>query len=321
MGREEVFYTYCPNDGYLFAPNELRCRMCAFERKHSEVLKDTVPTTRRLYLPQERSDNEEDLRYFLNGFKRNEQLEKMNIVQVTKGSMIVTMQICFITLLLAGFALFIRTEPINLLERVNTTLFIYFISVCTLRRSYAMILSIIAILFTIYASAPMMMSILFTFSDDTLVAISVLLVLIHLASFDYAYIAGLHPHQHVNISLSSGMVLSATLSARSPSHYHTFQLNSFAVMIFVLFPSIVRHLYHHQIKLFYTCFIGLHLLLYGCLFSIHPQYLYAYLIIIQLGCNVVAPLSLLYVHRYKKMINGPWDEAIVYDATLSVDLA
>ncbi|EGG24433.1 RhoGAP domain-containing protein [Cavenderia fasciculata] len=170
------------------------------------------------------------------------------------------------------------------------------------------ILYIILLFGTVYALSPVLRTLTNSFSDDTIWALTFILLLAHLFFHDYGYTNGESERFQAPISLNAAIFASVLLGSRLPSIIHVFVLISFAIEMFALFPIVRHHLKKHSIELHAGLTVILcatcSLLLLGM--STLLALIYVAIII---TITFICPLWLIFIQKYKNSMHGPWDEA------------
>ncbi|GMN50464.1 hypothetical protein TIFTF001_019614 [Ficus carica] len=173
----------------------------------------------------------------------------------------------------------------------------------------------------LYVLAPIYYTLTRSISSDSIWAVTVLLILLHLFLHDYsgstikALGALQNPTLTSCISLNASIVASVFIASRLPSRLHVFAIMLFSLQVFLFAPLVT-----YCIKKYSLC---LHLLLSFCLMTVALGFVYSLhrlLFVMLLGLlifvNVICPYWLIRIQEYKFEINGPWDEAkLCFDIT------
>ncbi|KAN0012174.1 hypothetical protein ACTFIU_007472 [Dictyostelium citrinum] len=171
-------------------------------------------------------------------------------------------------------------------------------------------LHIILLFGTVYGLSPVLRTLTNSFSDDTIWALTFILLLAHLFFHDYGYTNNESQKFSAPVSLNAAIFASVLLGSRLPSNIHVFVLISYAIETFALFPIFRHHLKRHSMELH----VGLTVILcVTCsLLLLGMSKLLALIYIGIIGTiTFVCPLWLIFIQKYKNEINGPWDEASV----------
>ncbi|GFV49379.1 phosphatidylinositol N-acetylglucosaminyltransferase subunit C [Trichonephila clavipes] len=157
-----------------------------------------------------------------------------------------------------------------------------------------------------YMFSPILKTLTQSVSTDTIYAMVVLMMIVHVLFQDYGADAAIVSS---TLSLNSALFAAVCLASRLPSVQHTFALVVLSVKLFVLLPVFRRKLKNDiSCLLFITgVFVGIILI---ALYYI--SVVYAILFAILCVCiNFVFPALFIYCQKYKENIFGPWDEAVV----------
>lgn len=173
----------------------------------------------------------------------------------------------------------------------------------------------------LYILAPVYHTLTRSISSDSIWAVTVLLLLLHLFLHDYSGSTVRVPGALQNptltscISLNASIVASVFIASRLPSRLHVFAIMLFSLQVFLFAPLVT-----YCIKKYSSC---LHLCLSFCLMTVTLGFVYSLhrllfgtLLGLLVFVNVVCPYWLIRIQEYKFEINGPWDEAkLCFDIT------
>lgn len=154
--------------------------------------------------------------------------------------------------------------------------------------------------------SPVMHTLTDTISTDTICAMAVIMMIIHLVFFDYQVDMILVSKA---LPLNAAMFASVCLASRLSSPFHAFVLLTVAVECFVLLPLLLSRIKSILLSLSFTV-VALFFL--WSLSSILTILFGSFLIFVTLIC----PYYYVKCQKYKENIYGPWDEAVVDDAEL-----
>lgn len=159
----------------------------------------------------------------------------------------------------------------------------------------------------LYVLAPVYQTLTRSISSDSIWAVTVSLLSLHLFLHDYsgstirAPGALKSPSLTSCISVNASVVASVFVASRLPSRRHVFAVMLFSLQVFLFAPLVT-----YCIKKFS---FGLHLLFsFGLIYALHILFFVLFLVIVVV-VNVVCPYWLIRMQEYKFEINGPWDEA------------
>ncbi len=331
-------HSYCHIDGRKFAAYERKCPQCGTARLVSvdaatsaafnspavtAAQQQQRPWRKVLYERQAFADNYTDAQ-FLRGLVQNASVAPYAYWQLVRDSAVVSVE-CSATALFA--LLFAHTyggslspAPLLGLAAAFAVLSVLFVSggggdddvdsgaparffdVARTSRSVPLVLLLYG---SVLALAPIMRQLTDSFSDDTIWALVVALLAVHLLFFSYS----LERANHANpVSLNAAIFASVLLGSRLPSTAHVFGLISVAIQLFALFPLLRRSLRAYSSRLYLVVvwlLNGLVLLLTMQVSSL----LAALFALVLVGITLLSPMWLMSIQRYKNEIHGPWDEA------------
>lgn len=210
------------------------------------------------------------------------------------------------------------------------------------------ILKLVGYSLGLYVLSPVLAALTDPISDDTIAALSIILLVVHLSFQDYGYLNPVrikssssstsvsssspvsnskvsHPTQinhnesisltssnslyHAPVSLNAGIFASLMMASRLSNHNLAFALIAFAIELFALFPIMAHHL---KVKSWWGAFVvqlALVLAAVILLSSISKVITYIY-VGTTIFTTFVSPFCLQWIQRYKNEIQGPWDEAV-----------
>ncbi|PKA51471.1 hypothetical protein AXF42_Ash002836 [Apostasia shenzhenica] len=166
----------------------------------------------------------------------------------------------------------------------------------------------------LFILAPIYHTVTRSMSSDSIWALSISLVLIHLFFHDYSGCtirppgAQNNPTLPSNISLNASIIASVLVASRLPSRLHVFAMMLFSLQIFLFAPLVVFCIKNSSFKL-YLCFAFTLMFM-----TLAVLYNMSWMLFVLLSClllfiSVVCPYWLVRIQEYKFEINGPWDEA------------
>eukprot|EP01132_Coremiostelium_polycephalum_P001311 gene1311-1655_t len=172
------------------------------------------------------------------------------------------------------------------------------------------ILLVILLFGTVYGLSPVLRTLTNSFSDDTIWALTFILLLAHLFFHDYGYTNNESIRFSAPVSLNAAIFASVLLGSRLASNIHVFVLISYAIETFALFPIVRHHLKRHSLELHVGLTIILCITCSSLLLGMSTFLALIYIGII-MTITFVCPIWLIFIQKYKNEINGPWDEASV----------
>lgn len=156
-----------------------------------------------------------------------------------------------------------------------------------------------------FALSPILKTLTETISTDTIYAMTVFMMFIHLVFKDYGVSAGIVSS---SLSFNAAIFGSICLASRLASSFHAFVLLSLSVEAFVLLPVLMVKLGQSVTLLVLIISVTI-----TALWSLSSS-MTVFFILFICFVNVVCPFWFLKWQVYKENIYGPWDEATVEDA-------
>ena len=153
-----------------------------------------------------------------------------------------------------------------------------------------------------YCCTPMLKTLTDTISTDSIYAICVMLMLVHLSFHQYEE-DGVYASPY--LSLNAAVCAAICLASRLQDTTYAFLLLTLAVAAFALFPELYEALNYTLVAFVVTTIIAMAFIL-----SISVTYailLFTTLVLV----NIVFPLSFVWAQKYKDNLHGPWDEALI----------
>lgn len=173
----------------------------------------------------------------------------------------------------------------------------------------------------LYVLAPIYRTLTRTISSDSIWALTISLIIVHLFLHDYtgpsvkAPGTLKNPSLISNISLNASIVASVLIASRLSSRLHVFGIMFFSLQIFLFAPLVTYCVKRYSFYLHLSFSLGLMAVTLSFIYVLH-QFLFVLLFGLLVFVNVVCPYWLIRVQEYKFEINGPWDEAkLCFDIT------
>mmetsp|Transcript_27024 Transcript_27024/g.65229 ORF Transcript_27024/g.65229 Transcript_27024/m.65229 type:complete len:252 (-) Transcript_27024:139-894(-) len=161
----------------------------------------------------------------------------------------------------------------------------------------------------IYTLSPILRTLTQTISHDTVAAMTICFLSLHLFSHDYKFVNGIDKPFGGSVSLNASMFVSVLLTSRSASNLHVALIMCCAVEIFALAPRVFRQVRLTSETAYCICAFILFALALFLLQTLNNLLAFLFAVVI-FGITFVAPLTFMYIQRFKNHINGPWDEAV-----------
>nr|GMD76877.1 putative phosphatidylinositol N-acetylglucosaminyltransferase subunit C [Ipomoea batatas] len=166
----------------------------------------------------------------------------------------------------------------------------------------------------LYMLSPIYHTLTRSISSDSIWALTVSLLIIHLFLHNYSgstvKAPGTleNPTLTSNISLNASIVASLLIASRLPSRLHVFAVVLFSLQVFLFAPLITYCVKKYSFRL-HLCFsFGLMVLTLVLIYQLHTL-LFLLLLAVLIFVDLVCPYWLIQLQEYKFEINGPWDEA------------
>lgn len=175
----------------------------------------------------------------------------------------------------------------------------------------------------IYVLAPVFQTLTRSISSDSIWALTVSLLVVHLFCHDYTFstspAASLsNPSKKTskvqettlsaNVSMNASIVASVLIASRLPSHVYVFALMLFSLEFFLLFPLVTHCVRQRSVNLHLGFSCTLIVFTMGLIFPL-SRLAFVLFITVIVFITLVCPYWLIRIQEYKFEINGPWDEA------------
>lgn len=173
----------------------------------------------------------------------------------------------------------------------------------------------------LFILAPVYHTLTRSISSDSIWALSVSLLLIHLFLHDFSGYtirppgAKNNPTLASNISLNASIIASVLIASRLPSRLHVFSVMLFSLQVFLFAPLVTFCIKKYSFRLHLWFSFTLISMTLSIIFTMHRM-LSVMLLALLMFISVVCPYWLIQIQEYKFEINGPWDEAkLCFDIT------
>jgi len=173
----------------------------------------------------------------------------------------------------------------------------------------------------IYVLAPVFQTLTRSISSDSIWALTVSLLVVHLFCHDYTTSPGLDASPtskkttssskatlSANVSMNASIVASVLIASRLPTHVHVFALMLFSLEFFLLFPLVTHWVRQRSVNLHLGFSCTLIVFTMGLIFPL-SRLAFVLFITVIVFITLVCPYWLIRIQEYKFEINGPWDEA------------
>ncbi|CAJ2655046.1 unnamed protein product [Trifolium pratense] len=173
----------------------------------------------------------------------------------------------------------------------------------------------------LYVLAPIYQTLTRSISSDSIGAVTVSLLIIHLFLHDYSESTIKAPGVLKNpaltscISVNASVVASVFIASCLPSRLHVFAIMLFSLQVFLFAPLVTYCIKKYSFCL-HLCFsFSLMIMTLSFVYTLH-RLLFVVLLSLLVFVNLVCPYWLIRIQEYKFEINGPWDEAkLCFDIT------
>uniref|UniRef100_A0ACD5XUS4 Uncharacterized protein n=1 Tax=Avena sativa TaxID=4498 RepID=A0ACD5XUS4_AVESA len=177
------------------------------------------------------------------------------------------------------------------------------------------------VLNSLYVLAPICHTLTRSISSDSIWALAVFLLLVHLFLHDYSGStirppgALNNPKLTSNISLNASIVASVLVASRLPSWLHVFAIMLFSLQVFLFAPLVTFCVKKYSRRLHLAFSFALMIMTLSVTYELHGM-LFILLLALVVFISLVCPYWLIRIQEYKFEINGPWDEAkLCFDIT------
>ncbi|KAK9153554.1 hypothetical protein Sjap_001034 [Stephania japonica] len=274
------------------------------------------------------SDNYTD-ESFLEGMVMNANVVKRDMLKVMQDSVSISQYICIVALVVCVWTYTLGstiTETTLLLLDSCLLGLGFVVLILTAKRLslhllFHYLLNIAFFISGLYILAPIYCTLTKSISSDSIWALTVLLLLVHLFLHDYSGStirppgALTNPTLTSNISLNASIVASVLIASRLPSRLHVFAVMLFSLQIFLFAPLVAYCIKKYSFGLHLWFSSGLMLVALGLVSTLH-RLLFGLLLGLLVFVTFVCPYWLIRIQEYKFEINGPWDEAkLCFDVT------
>ncbi|XP_057952337.1 phosphatidylinositol N-acetylglucosaminyltransferase subunit C-like isoform X2 [Malania oleifera] len=266
---------------------------------------------------------------FLEDMVMNANVVKRDMFKVMLDSVSISQYICIVALVVLVWTYTLGTT-INesLLLFLDVSLFVSGFLVlllteemCSLNILFRYFLKFSFFTTGLYVLAPIYQTLTRSFSSDSIWAVTVSLLILHLFLHDYSgspvgATGALHnPNLTSFISLNASIVASVFIASRLPSRLHVFAIMLFSLQVFLFAPLVTCCIKKYSFRLHLWFSYMLMIVTLAFVYMWH-QLLFVLLLALLVFVIVVCPYWLIRIQEYKFEINGPWDEAkLCFDVT------
>ncbi|XAR62886.1 Phosphatidylinositol N-acetylglucosaminyltransferase [Bertholletia excelsa] len=259
---------------------------------------------------------------FLEDMVMNANVVKRDMLKVMLDSVSISQYLCIVTLVVLVWTYTLRsTINENTLLLVDISLL--GLGFCVLLLTADMLslnlllnyaLKISFFMTGLYVLSPIYHTLTRSISSDSIWALTVSLIILHLFLHDYsgstvkAPGALEQPTFMSNISLNASIVASLLIASRLPSRLHVFAIVLFSLQVFLFAPLVTYCIKKYSFWLYLLFSLVLMAVTLAFAYRLH-RLLFVLLLSLLAFITLVCPYWLIRLQEYKFEINGPWDEA------------
>ncbi|KAL6979475.1 hypothetical protein U1Q18_021137 [Sarracenia purpurea var. burkii] len=259
---------------------------------------------------------------FLEDMVMNANVVKRDMLKVMLNSVSISQYLCIVTLVVLVWTYTLKStineNSLLLLDVVLLGLGFFVLLLTAEMLSFNHLLNyVLKISFFIaglYVLSPIYHTLTRSISSDSIWALTVSLITLHLFVHDYsgstikALGVSEHPSFMSNISLNASIVASLLIASRLPSRLHVFAIVLFSLQVFLFAPLVTYCIRKYSFRLHLFLSLGLMAFTLALCYSLH-RLIFVLLLSLIVFINIVCPYWLIRIQEYKFEINGPWDEA------------
>jgi len=331
MSSNGHLHIYCPWDGHPFSKSERQCPDCGALRgiakfdgqnRNTRAIVEAggKPVWRKILWEKQPFDDDYVDHTFLESLITNADFHEYDWWTLVKDSAVISQHFSTVTLFVVVFVYtYFGQLSCQLLFALDGVVLVAGYGAVLLTRdqdetSNSMLVAVqikrcLLFVLALYTLSPILRTLTAPIADDTVWALSLLLLLLHLMFHDYSFVHGSDSPLGGAVSLNTAIFASVLLASRLPSNAHVMALLCHAVQLLALGPIMYRALKRFSLPGHLALTLALVLLTVAVLFLLSPGLGMGFV-----GCisttTVLAPLWLLLIQDRKKLINGPWDEAV-----------
>ncbi|KAK9267902.1 hypothetical protein L1049_010339 [Liquidambar formosana] len=258
---------------------------------------------------------------FLEDMVMNTNVVKRDMVKVMQDSVPISQYLCIVALVVLVWSYTLRTTlnenslliiDVGLLgsgflvlllteEMLSLNLLHYFLNISFFTSG-------------LYVLSPIYQTLTRSISSDSIWAVTVSLLVLHLFLHDYSGSTISAPGALKNptltscISLNASVVASVFIASRLPSRVHIFAILLFSLQVFLFAPLVTYCIKKYSFRLHLWFSFGLMVVTLAFVCMLH-KLIFVVLLGLLVFVTVVCPYWLIRIQEYKFEINGPWDEA------------
>lgn len=158
-----------------------------------------------------------------------------------------------------------------------------------------------------FIMSPMLHTLTFSISTDTIYTVTFFVFVLHLVCYDYGLPANVVSSA---ISLNAVYFGSICLASRLTTSVHAYALLVMAIVMFALYSRFLIAI-SIQSNVIITVSLAIFFSINCICLWIYSMSLFCVYVIGMCFINFVCPIIFCYLHKHKDNIHGPWDEAVV----------
>ncbi|CAI0416915.1 unnamed protein product [Linum tenue] len=269
-------------------------------------------------------DNHTD-ELFLEDMVMNANVVKRDITKVILDSVSISQYLCIVSLVILVWTYTLQStldEYSLLLLDVGLLVSGFAVllltrEMCSLGLFFHYLLNIGFFTTGLYVLSPIYNTLTRSISSDTILAVTVSLIVLHLFLHDYSGcpigVPGggalfTAPSLTSCVSLNASVVASVFIASRLPSRLYVFAVMLFSMQVFLFAPFVTYCIKKCSLVLHLVFSCGVMALTLSLVYALH-KLLFVVLLGLLVFVSVVCPCWLIRIQEYKFEINGPWDEA------------
>lgn len=266
---------------------------------------------------------------FLEDMVTNANVVKRDLCKVILDSVSISQYLCTVTLVVLVWASTLAsTISFKSLILLDVALLVsgFIVLLLTARmislKLFAQyILNIMYFAIGLHALSPIYHTLTRSISSDSILALTTMLIVLHLFLHDYtgctvkAPGSVSNPSLSSNISLNVSIIASVLIASQLPSRQLVFAIVLFSLQVFLFSPFIVYCIKRYSFSLYLSFSLGLMSLTLALVYRLQG-FLFGVLLSLLVFITFICPYWLTRIQKYKFEINGPWDEAkLCFDVT------
>lgn len=272
---------------------------------------------RVLYENQKYPDNYVDPEHFFSQLRISESPGLVTYLQTFTYASLVTQQLCAVAVFFAYYK-YLRlgiwtAEDIAMLNGslILVGLLLYFLLYdmpSASKRAFFMEKVKVGTLFGVWLllATPVLQTLTLSFSEDTIHALAIALVALHIACHDYFYVNSSTDNFSGTISMNAAIFTGILLASRLENHSMVMHAVLLAVLTFSLFPVIAKLVKMRSLTAHWILVVAQALTSVGLLSRVDSVLPVVFSVILCL-LQCVAPMVFLQMQSFKKAFHGPWE--------------